>query len=154
MALKPLRKYVEGTDIAHVLNEAAEKGIVVRHASAATGTGKPGDANNTIEIPTNASGIPLGVLATDVVSLDVSRYSHIARFHRDEVTVGSPVTVVTHGFVYTNMWSGSNPTPGALAYYTATGKLTTTNTGSVSIGRFRGAPDADGYVGVDVSLRV
>lgn len=44
MALKPLRKYVEGTDIAHILNEAAEKGIVVRHTSSASGTGKPGDA--------------------------------------------------------------------------------------------------------------
>lgn len=154
MALKPLRKYVEGTDIAHVLNEAAEKGIVVRHVSTASGTGKPGDANNLIEIPTNASGVPLGVLATDVVSLDLSRYEHLARYHRDETTVGSPVTVVTHGFVYTNMWSGSNPTAGAPAYYTATGKLTSTNTGSVSVGRFRGAPDADGYVGVDVTVGV
>lgn len=154
MALKPLRKYVEGTDIAHVLNEAAEKGIVVRHVSTASGTGKPGDASNTIEIPTNASGVPLGILATDVVSLDLSRYEHIARFHRDETTLGNPVTVVTHGFVYTNMWSGTDPTPGASAYYTATGKLTTTNTGSVVVGRFRGVPDADDYVGVDVTVRV
>lgn len=154
MALKPLRKYIEGNDIAHVLNEAAEKGIVVRHVSGSTGTGKPGDANNLIEIPTNASGVPLGILATDVVSIDLSRYEHIARYHRDEVPVGSPVTVVTHGFVYTNMWSGSDPTPGASAYYTATGKLTSTNTGSVVVGRFRGAPDSDGYVGVDVTVRV
>ena len=64
------------------------------------------------------------------------------------------MTVVTHGFVYTNMWSGSDPTAGAPAYYTATGKLTTTNTGSVSVGRFRGVPDSDGYVGVDVTVRV
>lgn len=154
MALKPLRKYVEGTDIAHVLNEAAEKGIVVRHVSTASGAGKPGDANNLIEIPTNASGVPLGILATDVVSLDLSRYEHLARFHRDETTVGSPVTVVTHGFVYTNMWSGSDPTAGAAAYYTATGKLTTSATGSVQVGRFRGTPDADGYVGVDVTVGV
>ena len=154
MALKPLRKYVEGTDIAYILNEAAEKGIVVRHTSSASGTGKPGDANNLLEIPTNASGVPLGILATDVVSLDLSRYEHLARYHRDETVVGSPVTVVTHGFVYTNMWSGSDPTAGAPAYYTATGKLTTTNTGSVSVGRFRGVPDSDGYVGVDVTVRV
>ena len=154
MALKPLRKYHEGSDIAYVLNEAAEAGIVVRHVSNPTGTGKPGDANNLIEVPTNASGVPLGVLATDVVSIDLSRYNHIARFHRDEVPVCSPVTVVTKGYVYTNkVATGVIPAAGSAAYYTASGLLTTA-TDSVRVGTFRGAKDADGYVGVDVTIGV
>jgi hypothetical protein len=154
MALKPLRKYHEGSDIAYVLNEAAEAGIVVRHVSSASGTGKPGDANNLIEVPTNASGLPLGILATDVVNIDLSRYNHIARFHRDEVPVCSPVTVVTKGYVYTDrVATGVTPTPGAAAYYTASGLLTTA-TDSARVGTFRGYKDADGYVGVDVTIGV
>ena len=81
MALKGLRKYDEGSDIAYVLNEVATAGIVVRHVSTASGTGKPGDANNLIEIPTDASGVPLGILATDVVSIDLSRQDFAKFFH-------------------------------------------------------------------------
>jgi len=154
MALKPLRKYDEGTDIAHVMNEVAEAGIVVRHHyPTSSGTGKPGDSANEIEVPTNASGAPLGVLVTDVVSIDLSRYNHVARFHRDEVNVCSPVTVVTHGFIYTDMVSGT-PKAGDSAYWTVGGLLTPTNTGSTVVGKFRGKKDADGYAGVDVNIRV
>lgn len=154
MALKGLRKYDEGTDIAHVLNEVAEAGIVVIHNyPTSSGTGKPGDANNILDVPTNASGAPLGILVTDVVSIDLSRYNHIARFHRDEVNVCSPVTVVTHGYVYTNKVSGT-PAAGDSAYYTVGGLVTPTNTGSVVVGKFRGKKDADGYAGVDVNVRV
>ncbi len=152
MALKPLRKDMGGNDIAYVLNSAAEKGVVVTFLGV-SGTGKPGDANNTIQVPTNASGVPVGILLTDVVSLDLSRYPHIARNHRDEVPVGSPVTVMTHGYLYTNMLSGT-PTPGESAYYTVGGLLTDTNTGSVVVGKFRGVVDADGYIGVDVRCGV
>lgn len=154
MALKPLRKYDEGSDIAYVLNEVAEAGIVVRHVTGASGTGKPGDANNLVELPTDSGGVPVGVLVSDVVSLDLSRHNHIGRNHRDEVPVCSPVTLVTDGYVYTNMLvSGDDPTPGAAAYYT-TGGMLTTSAGSTVVGRFRGKKDADGYVGVDVTVGV
>lgn len=156
MALKRLRKYDEGSDIAYVMNEVAERGIVVNYVSASGGTGKPGDANNIVAVPTTTSGTPgtaVGILATDVVSLDLSRYNHIARFHRDEVPVCSPVTIVTDGYVYTNMVSGV-PVAGQSAYYTAGGKVTATNTGSAVVGRFRGTVDGDGYVGVDVKVGV
>lgn len=153
MALKRLRKYDEGSDIAYVLNEVAEKGIVVTYVTGSGGTGKPGDSNNIVQIPTNASGVPVGVLATDVVSIDLSRYNHVARYHRDEVPVCSPVTIVTDGYVYTDMVSGT-PVAGQSAYYTTGGLLTATNTGSVVVGRFRGTVDGDGYVGVDVKTGV
>ena len=154
MALKPLRKYDEGSDIAYVLNEVAEAGIVVRHVSTASGTGKPGDANNLVEVPTSVSGVPVGILVPDVVSIDLSRQNHIARNHRDELPVCSPVTIVTDGYVYTNMLvSGVSPTPGQPAYYVS-GGLVTNVAGSAVVGRFRGQKDADGYIGVDVKLGV
>mgnify|MGYP001570879908 CR=1 FL=1 len=152
MALKPLRKDNVGSDVAYVLGAAAEKGVVVRILGA-SGTGKPGDANNTVEVPTNASGFPVGVLMTDVVSLDLSRFPHLASNHRDETTVGRPVKIMTEGYLYTNMVSGA-PTPGVSVYYTVGGLVTATNTGSVVVGTFRGVKDADGYIGVNVKVGV
>ncbi len=152
MALKPLRKVLDGSDIAYVLNEVAEKGVVVIMAGT-SGTGKPGDANNTAMLPLSGAGTAIGILMTDTVSLELSRQPHLARNHRDEVPVFSPVTVLSHGFCYTNMVSG-NPTPGQSAYFTVGGIVTATNTGSAVIGRFRGVKDADGYIGVDVTVGV
>lgn len=156
MALKPLRKYDEGTDISYVMRALPtgvtrlERGVVVIQDSNYTPSGKVGDGNNVAVVPTGTNGKPLGVLATDVVDIDLSMYPHVRSFYRDEVPLCSPVNIVTHGYVYTNaVASGVTPAFGQAAHFTTDGLFTTTTT-SVRVGTFRGGLDTEGYVGVDV----
>jgi hypothetical protein len=150
MALKGNRKYDEGTEILYVMNEAAEAGIIV--VAGSSGTGMPGDANNVAQVPTTVSGLPVGLLVTDVVSIDLSRHAHLARNHRDEVPIGSPVTLVRDGWVVTDrLQSGVSPTPGQTAYFNSSGFFTNV-AGSASVGQFLGQPTSDGYVRVDITL--
>ena len=152
MALKGFRKYDEGTEILYRLNEASERGIIV--VAASSGTGLPGDSANLVKVPTAASGqYPIGLLATDVVSIDLSRYTHTARFHRDEVPIGSPVTLVRDGWVVTDrIKPGSDPSPGQTAYFDSSGWLTTANANNLPVGQFLGEKTSDGYVRVDITL--
>ena len=152
MALKGNRKYDEGTEILYRMNEVAERGIIV--VAASSGTGLPGDSANLVQVPTAASGqFPIGLLATDVVSIDLSRYTHTARFHRDEVPLGSPVTLVRDGWVVTDrVGNGVTPLPGQVAYFDASGWLTNVNAGGYSVGHFLGQKTSDGYVRVDITL--
>lgn len=159
MALKGRRKVDEGSDVAYFMNELPtgvtylEAGCVVIH-DGSTGTGHPGDGNNTVVVPTGTGGVPLGILACDVEDIDLSKYPHWNRNHKDVVPLCHPVTVYRHGYCYTNrLASGATPTPGAVAYYAANGLLTHAS-GSVAVGRFRGTTDADGYVGVDITVGV
>lgn len=150
MALKGARKYDEGTEILYRMNEVCERGRIV--VAASSGTGLPGDADNLVQIPTTVSGYPIGLLACDMVSIDLSRYTHTARYHRDEVPLGSPVTLVRDGWVVTNcVHNGDDPSPGQVAYFDTSGFLTTTAS-SVAVGQFLGRVNTDGYVRVDITL--
>lgn len=160
MALKGLRKYDEGTDITNVMRALPsgvtrlDRGIIVIRNTSYSGTGKPGDGNNVVQVPTGTSGTPIGLLLCDVVDIDLSQYPHLGRHFKDEVPLCSPVTLLTHGYVYTNkIASGITPAQGVAAHYTANGELTTTTT-SIRVGTFRGAKDADGYAGVDINIGV
>jgi len=160
MALKPLRKVDEGQDISNVMRALPtgvtklERGVIVTRDTSYSGTGKVGDGNNVVEVPTGTGGTPVGLLATDVVDIDLSEYPHFGRMHRDEVPLCSPVNLVTHGYVFTDrLKTGDTPSAHDPAYFTADGELTTT-AGSARVGTFRGVKDSDGYVGVDVDLGV
>jgi hypothetical protein len=151
MALKPHR--VESyTDISNFMDTAAERGGVVVHVTSGSGVALD-DGNAVVGYPTgvNSGTKPAGLLLNDVVSIDLTR-QHI-NWYRDEVPVGSKVTVLRQGQVVTNMVaSGATPTAGADAYYDVVGKLTTVSTNSVKVGRFLGSKDADGYVKVDINI--
>lgn len=150
MALKPDR--VESyTDISFFCNTVAERGGIVVHVTSGNGVSMD-DAGAVVAYPTdNADTTPAGLLLNDVVNLDLTR-QHI-NWHRDEVQVGSKVTLLRQGQVTTNMVaSGATPTAGADAYYDAVGKLTTVSTDSVKVGRFLSGKDADGYVKVDINI--
>lgn len=152
MALKGNRKYDEGTEILYRMNEVSEAGIVV--VAASSGTGLPGDSANLVKVPTAASGqFPIGLLLTDVVSIDLSRYTHTARFHRDEVPVGSPVTLLRDGWVVTDrIQDAVSPVPGQTAYFDSSGWLTTVDAGGYAVGTFVGQKTSDGYVRVDINI--
>lgn len=150
MALKPDR--IESyTDISYFCNTVAERGGVVVHVTSGNGVSMD-DAGAVVAYPTANTGTkPAGLLLNDVVNLDLTR-QHI-NWHKDEVQVGSKVTLLRQGQVTTNMVaSGVTPSAGADAYYDNVGKLTTVATNSVKVGRFLSGKDADGYVKVDINI--
>lgn len=150
MALKPDR--IEAyTDISFFMNQVAERGGIVTHVTAGEGVSMD-DANAVVEYPSDPSGTaPAGLLLNDVVNYDLTR-QHI-NWHRDEVQIGSKVTLLRQGQVVTNLVaSGVSPTAGEDAYYTVDGELTTDSTNSVKVGRFLSSLDADDYVKVDINI--
>jgi len=149
MALKPDR--IEAyTDISFFMNETGERGGIVVHLSGGSGVSMD-DANAVVEYAANQSGTkPAGLLLNDVVSLDLTR-QHI-NWHKDEVQIGSKVTLLRQGQVTTNVVSGT-PTIGADAYYGVNGVLTPSAlAGSTKVGRFLSTKDADSYVKVDINI--
>lgn len=151
MALKPTRITVYGGDsVAHFMNEVAERGKVVTYTASSTASGNLDDPNSTVIVPTGALGTPVGVLMNDVVSRDLT-VTHM-NAHKDEVPLGGKVTVLKIGTVSTNqLKTGDTPVAGNAAHFTTDGEFTTTTT-SDKVGTFASAPDADGYVVVDVRL--
>ena len=150
MALKPDR--IESyTDISFFCNGVAERGGIVVHVTSGNGVSMD-DAGAVVAYPTSNTGTkPAGLLLNDVVNLDLTR-QHI-NWHKDEVQVGSKVTLLRQGQVTTNMVAaGVTPAAGADAYYDDNGKLTTVATNSVKVGRFLSGKDADGYVKVDINI--
>lgn len=151
MALKPDR--IEAyTDISFFMNSTAERGGIVVHAGPGGSGVSMDDANAVVEYPEDpAETAPAGLLLNDVVNYDLTR-QHI-NWHKDEVQVGSKVTLLRQGQVTTDsVASGVEPVAGDDAYYTALGDLTTDSTDSVKVGRFLSSLDADGYVKVDINI--
>jgi len=168
MALKPDRKYHEGTDISYFMNETAEKGEVLVFSTGGSGAAMD-DANAVVTTPTDGpSGDFLaGVLLNDVVDLDLTR-QHI-NWHKDEVQLGGKVTVLRHGEITTNVVdTGVTPAIGQAAYVgvgaitaggTAQGWVSTTavsdndrNAETYRVGTFKSLKDADGYAKVEVNI--
>lgn len=155
MALKGDR-YEGMTDVSFFMNDssAAKGGVVVLSTG---GSGVALDQSKAlVTYAASASGtIPVGLLLNDMVNIDQTR-QHI-NFHKNEVQKGGKVTVLTQGWVVTDMITGT-PTAGAPAYLTAAGKVTPTQsaTGGVvatpPVGRFLSTKDEDGYAKVSLNL--
>jgi len=159
MALKPDR--IEAyTDISFFCNDTtAERGVMAVHSTGGSGVAMD-DANAVVTtVVADPSGTkPAGLLLNDVVDLDLTR-QHI-NWHRDEVQVGSKVTLLRQGQVTTNVIeSGVTPVAGDNAYYALNGELTTSGsptvavaTDTVKVGRFLSGLDSDGYAKVDINI--
>jgi hypothetical protein len=158
MALKADR--IEShTDISFFMNTTGTRGGVVVYSTSGSGVSMD-DAGAVVAYPsTTSSGTnPAGLLLNDVVNYDLTR-QHI-NWHKDEVQIGSKVTLLRQGQVTTNMLAtGITPTAGNPAYYNATGLLTTSASGQyvgsafVPVGTFLSAKDADGYAKVEINIR-
>lgn len=148
MALKPDRIELL-TDVSFFMSTTATRGGIASISTGGSGVAMD-DANAVVSYAAVASGCkPVGVLLNDVVNLDLTR-QHI-NWHKDEVQIGSKVTLLRQGQVTTNVVSGI-PTIGADAYYGVNGVLTPTSTNSTKVGRFLSTKDADGYVKVDINI--
>ena len=158
MALKPDRNYTSDVDISFFMNETAERGIIVIHDTAATGTvAAMDDANATVSIPTGTNGQPAGLLLNDVVNLDLTR-QHI-NWHQDEVQIGGKVTLLKRGVVVTDqLVTGIDPLPGEKAYFTTSGKISNSSVATddinsaTQIGRFLSSKNSDGFAKVEINI--
>ena len=146
MALKPDR--VEHlTDLSFFMDEKATRGQIVTHSSDGSGASMD-DANAKVIVATGTGDNPAGLLLNDVVDIDLTR-QHI-NFAKDEVQKGGKVLLLRRGTVVTDNVAGT-PAAGAKAYFTADAKITSA-AGSVQIGRFLSAEDADGYAKVEINI--
>ena len=146
MALKPDR--VEHlTDLSFFMDETATRGQIVTHSSDGSGASMD-DANAKVIKATATGQNPAGLLLNDVVDIDLTR-QHI-NFAKDEVQKGGKVLLLRRGTVVTDNVAGT-PAAGAKAYFTSDAKITSA-AGSVQIGRFLSAEDADGYAKVEINI--
>jgi hypothetical protein len=154
MALKADR-YEESTDISFFYNEgtATRGGAVVLDAALASGAAMDQGGN---KVKYGTAGVPVGILLNDVVNKDLTR-THLNQY-KDEVQKGGKVTVMTRGWVLTNMIEDSiDPAAGEIAYISASeaGDLTNVapgSSGSLAVGRWMSQKDADGYAKLYVNL--
>jgi len=157
MALKTDR-YEAVTDISYVMDQTAQRGGMACQQTAGSGAAMDQAVNVARYIAASPScNMPLGILLNDVVNLDLTR-QHL-NFHKDEVQLGSKVTLLKQGWVVTN-WIHPQVTitAGERIYVGTSGYLTNAIVDSVthpySVGRFDGTVDSDGYCKVWVNLPV
>lgn len=152
MALKSDRSELQ-TDISFFMNEVAERGGVVCHDTT-VGSGAAMDQGQARVVYVGAapSGrMPVGLLLNDVVNIDLTRQK--LNPYRDEVQVGSKVTLLRKGYVVTNRILG-NVTAPTYAYLAHSGLLSSTDVigGMPIVGQFLSARDQDGYAKVEINL--
>jgi len=91
--------------------------------------------------------IPIGILLTDVVSLDLTKQHTMG----DQVQTGSKVSLLTRGSVV--LRAVGNPQSCETAYYNKNGNVTNQKV-SRPIGYFASEIDDDGYIKVEVKIPV
>lgn len=157
MALKSDRHEAQ-TDISFFYNAgtATRGGVVVHETASASGAAMDQGFNLVRYKQVVATDTPVGILLNDVVNKDLTR-THLNQY-KDEVQKGGKVTVLTQGYVVTNMIDGS-PAPGQVAYASPTTAGNLTNfasnaqaSGNLAVGRWLSNKDADGYAKVSVNL--
>ncbi len=151
------------TDLSYFMNATGEKGQVVVFNTSGSGAAMD-DPDATVAIPATTAFSPsgtsaAGVLLNDVVNLDLTR-QHLNQ-HRNEVQVGSKVTLLTKGQITTNMITGA-ATAGQDAYYVSNdsaGKFTavvptdtTLEDATYKVGRFLSQVDSDGYIKIAIDI--
>jgi len=139
------------TDISYYKSDAvAERGIIVAHSTGGSGAAMD-DALAKVATVSSTGDLPAGLLLCDVVNLDLTRQHY--NMHKDEVQLGSKVTLLRRGTVVTNQVSGT-PVIGEAAHFAGDGRLTTSsqNAGSAQVGRWLSVKDADGYAKVEINI--
>jgi hypothetical protein len=151
MALKPDRIESQ-TDISFFMNAVAERGGVVSVLTGGSGVAMD-DGNAVVEYASTASGsLPVGLLLNDVQNYDLTK-QHI-NWHKDEVQVGSKVTVLRQGQVTTDVIAtGVNPSAGQAAYLADGGELSSSQcAGCPQVGQWLSGKDADGFAKVSINI--
>lgn len=167
MALKP-DYFIGGTQyVDWYMNVTAEKGEFVCINTSTSPSGAAMDQSEAVAFKHTTAGTqggvasgavrPLGVLMTDVVSIDLTR-QHLNQY-KDEVQIGSKVWILGNGsWVVTNaIRAGITPAIGETAILAPSGQLTNVGShgvsGAVAVGRFHSVKDENGYAKVLVDIQ-
>lgn len=153
MSLKPDRRQLHD-DISFFCNQTATRGGIVSFLTAGSGNAMD-QAEAVVEYKASASGSkPVGILLNDVVNLDLTRQK--SNSHKDEVQLGSKVTVLMKGWVVTDhLTSGITVSAGDPAYNGTDGRITNVNAGAIAtpiVGVFLSKKDEDGFAKVSINL--
>lgn len=161
MALKPDREYNEITDITNFWlasdSTAREKGgcasVVTQGSGVAMGQ-NIADEPNVVDYETSVSSstIPKGILLQNIaISMGTRDFPN---FENLEIRPGDKCTLVSHGWVVTDMiYPDDTPAVGGKSWLGQSGLLSTSqiNTGP-SVGRFLTTKDADGFCRVQIDI--
>jgi hypothetical protein len=138
------------TDISYFATAAAEAGVVVCRTGTGVGANLDQGTNVAGVVATpGASDRPLGILLNDVVSTNLAK-GHI-NWYKDEVPVGSKVTILRQGWVLTDQIVGT-PAAGDTAYCAPAGGIATSGDAALVIGEFTSTKDTAGFARVEVNL--
>lgn len=145
-------RFEDAVDISFFMQVVAERGLIVVHDSAGSGSALD-QSDAYVAVPTGqapSTTSPAGLLLNDVVNYDLTK-QHLNQ-HRDEVQINSKVRLLRRGWVVTDKVSGT-PTGKATAYYTSAGLLTETDPGSgPKVGRFLSKKDNSGFAKVEINI--
>lgn len=161
MALHPYRNHQCDSDNGSgFMFEVAEKGIMVAYGNVVgtntefTGTGMYGDSRNVVVVPTATTQKPFGLLATDVVNVDLSRHCFWDDNFRDATTPCNPVKVYRKGqFKTDRIDTGLTIVPGDDLYWIVGGLFTNVaQAGQDPVGTFAGVADDNGFVVINLNM--
>jgi hypothetical protein len=156
MSLK-IDRQVDAVELRYFLNETASRGVVVSAPSHTASGVAMEDTLSVATVAANSSGAkPLGVLAQDVVDLDLTRIS--VNWHKDQANKGDKVTIITKGWVVTDQTFGTC-TGGEDAVLSSSGAVTNKATDGThneqanpTVGRFRTSKDQAGFAALYIDL--
>lgn len=98
----------------------------------------------------DGSGIPVGLLISDVVNKDLTR-EHI-NFSKGEVQIGGKIRILTRGKVVQRFGKGLRLPAGQPIYVDPKTGFLTWKALSIQVGKLRRPQDADGYCLVEVNF--
>jgi hypothetical protein len=157
MALKPDREYNESTDITNFWTTvAAERGgcagVVTQGSGAAMGQNITDEPNVVGYIADPSGAIAKGILL-QTVTARMSTDRDFINYENQEIRPGDKCTLVTHGWLVTDMIAGTTPTAGGTAYLAASGFISLDQaTGAPAIGRFETTVDSAGFARVSIQI--
>jgi hypothetical protein len=153
MSLKGDRIHLDSR-ISYFMNHVANRGGIVVVATAGSGVAMDSSLQVVEYASTSSGKVPVGVLMSEVVNLDLTRQR--LNEHKEEVQVQGKVTIWTKCQVTTNvLTSGITVVAGDKAYLGIQGQITNINTGAVAsplLGRFETKKDENGYATVSIDL--
>lgn len=158
MAMKGDRDYNETTDIsffwAATPTTAAPGGLAVASgvgSGIAMGTNITDDPN-TATYATAAGALHVIGVLIQTVAPEMSTDRDFPNLEKNEIRPGDKCTLITDGFVVTDMISGT-PAANGIAYLGASGLFATSSAGGApSVGRFESTEDAGGFCKVRLAI--
>lgn len=150
-------RVVDATDISFYCNTVLERGFAVCVSTAGSGVNLDSPSNVCTTNAVTSGSIPLGILLSDVVSIDLTRLP--LNWYKDQTNVGNKVPILTKGWIVTNKVLGT-PTAGQLVQLGGSGNVTGVAVGTPSTAaqpllgnsHFRSSVDEAGYAKIYIDM--